>query len=87
MPFLVYENFLFNYVFDHFTQVQLIGQILYNYYLIPFFLAGFILLLPIIIVVTLTLENKMHKTEMVSRKLARAHILLSLFPNNNALLK
>jgi NADH:ubiquinone oxidoreductase subunit 6 (subunit J) len=78
---LIYENFLFNYVIDNFTQVQLIGQVMYNYYLLPFFMAGFVLLLPIVIVVTLTLENKMHKTEMVSRKLARSHILLSLFPN------
>ncbi len=78
---LLYENFLFNYVIDNFTQVQLIGQVLYNYYLLPFFMAGFVLLLPIVIVVTLTLENKMNKTEMVARKLARSHILLSLFPN------
>jgi hypothetical protein len=44
-------------------------------------MAGFVLLLPIIIVVTLTLENKMTKTEMVSRKLARSHISLALFQN------
>jgi NADH-quinone oxidoreductase subunit J len=71
-------NFYYSF-FDALTNIDLLGQILFNYFLVCFLIAGFVLLLAIIGPVVLTLNfntfNKMNKI----RALTRSDKFLSIF--------
>lgn len=76
------SNFGFN-IFgfvDSLNNIDVLGQVLYNYYLVSFLLAGLILLVALIGAIVLTLRfNSTHKTQIVSRQLARRDNFLSFF--------
>lgn len=74
----LYEAFLFDYTFDKLNLVQLIGQTLYSYFLNSFFLLGFILIIPILSVIQLTLQIRNKKKEIISRKMSRSRNILIL---------
>jgi NADH-quinone oxidoreductase subunit J len=70
-----FENFL-----DPLTSIDVIGQSLYNYYLLCFLLAGLILLVAMIgaIILTLNFSSK-RQNELVSRQLSRSDNFLAFF--------
>ena len=64
-------NFSFN--GDYINNLVTFGQVLYNYYLILFLIAGLILLVAVIGAVVLTLEHKNNiKTSVTFRQLSRS---------------
>lgn len=69
----VFGSFLFNdWGGDYSNNLMTFGQVLYNYYLIVFLIAGIILLVAVIGAVVLTLEHKYPKKAAVSlRQLSR----------------
>jgi NADH-quinone oxidoreductase subunit J len=77
-----FVNFGFN-IFsfvDSLNNIDVLGQVLYNYYLVAFLLAGLILLVALIGAIVLTLRfNNAHKSQLVSRQLARRDNFLSFF--------
>ena len=48
---------------DFFTDIEVLGQILYSYYIVQFLVAGFILLLAVIGAVVLTMNNNSQNTK------------------------
>jgi NADH-quinone oxidoreductase subunit J len=70
-----FENFL-----DPLTSIDVLGQSLYNYYLLCFLLAGLILLVAMIgaIILTLNFSSK-RQNELVSRQLSRSDNFLAFF--------
>ena len=73
--FYSFENYL-----DNLNSIDLLGQSLYNYYLICFLLAGFILLIAMVGAIVLTLKfNGKRKTELASRQLSRTNNFLAFF--------
>jgi NADH-quinone oxidoreductase subunit J len=70
-----FENFL-----DPLTSIDVIGQSLYNYYLLCFLLAGLVLLVAMIgaIILTLNFSSK-RQNELVSRQLSRSDNFLAFF--------
>jgi NADH-quinone oxidoreductase subunit J len=65
---------------DSFSNINVFGQYFYNYLLIVFLLAGFILLLALIGSIILTLKyNLKKKNEFVTKKLSRTDTFLSFF--------
>jgi NADH-quinone oxidoreductase subunit J len=70
-----FENFL-----DPLTSIDVIGQSLYNYYLLCFLLAGLILLVAMIgaIILTLNFSSK-RQNELVSRQLSRSDNFIAFF--------
>lgn len=72
----------FNYhlFFDSLVNINIIGQILYNYYLICFLIAGIILLISIVGPVVLTLNfNNPNKNTSVLRQLSRSDNFITFF--------
>lgn len=66
--------------FDTFYNIDVFGQVFYNYYLVYLPLAGFILLIALVGVIVLTLEfNKPKKTQLGSKQLSRTDSFLSFF--------
>jgi len=66
--------------FDTFSNIDVFGQSLYNYYLTCFLLAGFILLVAMVGAIILTLNFSSHrKNELVFRQLSRSENFLSFF--------
>jgi len=62
------------------TSIDVLGQILYNYYLLCFLLAGLILLVAMIGAIVLTLNfRSQRKNELVSRQLSRSENFLAFF--------
>jgi NADH-quinone oxidoreductase subunit J len=73
--FYSFENYL-----DNLSSIDLLGQSLYNYYLICFLLAGFILLIAMVGAIVLTLKfNGKRKNELASRQLSRTNNFLAFF--------
>lgn len=67
-------------LFDTLNNIDVLGQVLYNYYLICFLVAGLILLVALIGAIVLTLRfNRVHKSQLTSRQLARTDNFLSFF--------
>ena len=66
--------------FDLVTNIQVIGQAIYNYYILCLILAGLILLVAIIGAIVLTINvNSSTKIKLVSRQLSRSENFLSFF--------
>jgi NADH-quinone oxidoreductase subunit J len=65
---------------DCLYNIDVLGQILYNYFFVCFLIAGFILLVSLIgsIVLTLKFSSK-HKSQLISRQLSRQDNFLSFF--------
>ena len=73
-PF-TFENYL-----DTLSSIDILGQGLFNYYLLCFLLAGFVLLIAMIGAIALTLNFSSHrKNELVSRQLSRSDNFLAFF--------
>ena len=65
---------------DSLNNIDVLGQVLYNYYLVSFLLSGLILLVALIGAIVLTLRfNNVHKSQFVNRQLARRDNFLSFF--------
>ena len=57
---------------DSFTEIETIGQIMYNKYVFQFLIAGNILLLASVAVVVLTLTNKSeNKNQIIFKQISR----------------
>lgn len=70
-----FDNYL-----DSLSSIDVLGQSLYNYYLLCFLLAGLILLVAMIGAIVLTLNFRSHrKNELVSRQLSRSDNFLAFF--------
>ncbi|MEY5040517.1 MAG: hypothetical protein RLZZ414_38 [Bacteroidota bacterium] len=59
--------------FDFFSNLEILGQVLFNSFLIPFLLAGFILLVAMLISIVLTIQYSSHTkvSETVYAQLSR----------------
>ena len=63
----------YEFFFDNLTNIDVLGQALYNYFLVCFLIAGFILLVAMLGAIVLTLNfNSSRKNELVSRQLSRS---------------
>jgi NADH-quinone oxidoreductase subunit J len=70
-----YDNI---FIFDSLNNIDILGQVLYNYFLVCFLLAGLILLIALIGAVVLTLRfNTSQKKQHVFRQLSRTDNLFS----------
>jgi len=75
---LFFRNYEKSYFFDTLYNIDVLGQALYNHYLICFLLAGLILLVALIGAIVLTLRfNTAQKTQSVFRQLSRTDNVLS----------
>jgi NADH-quinone oxidoreductase subunit J len=72
-----YSYFYFYSFFDNLTNINLLGQLLYNYCLIDILIAGFVLLVAIIgpVILTLTFANK--KNIVAYRQLTRSENVIT----------
>lgn len=69
-----------NVAFDLVFDLQVIGQVIYNYYILCVLLGGLILLVAIIGAIILTLNMDNHKQiKLAGRQLARSENFLSFF--------
>lgn len=68
--FLPYTEFFFS-PFEHFSEINVVGQVLYNYYTFCFLIAGLILLLALVGAIILSLNFSLVQTHFVFRKLTR----------------
>ena len=67
-------------VFDKLNNIDVIGQVLYNYFISCFLLAGLVLLIALIGAIVLTLRfNSVKKSQLVSRQLSRTDNFLTFF--------
>jgi len=67
-------------IFDTTSNIEVLGQTLYNSFIIPFLLAGLILLVAMIGAINLTLNfSSQRKSEISFRQLARSDKFLSFF--------
>jgi NADH-quinone oxidoreductase subunit J len=65
---------------DNLHNTEVLGQVLYNYYAVGVLIAGLILLVALIGSIVLTLRfNRIHKSQLISRQLARTDNFLSFF--------
>lgn len=65
---------------DSLNNIDVLGQVLYNYYLVCFLVAGLILLVALVGAIILTLRfNNVHKSQLTSRQLSRTDNFLSFF--------
>jgi NADH-quinone oxidoreductase subunit J len=70
-------NFTFDNYLDNLTSIDVLGQSLYNYYLLGFLLAGLVLLVAMIGAITLTLNfQNQRKNELVLKELFRSSSLI-----------
>ena len=77
---LIKDNLFFQPFVDNLNNIDVLGQVLYNYYLICFLLAGLILLISLIGAVVLTLRfNNVQKSQLTNRQLSRSDNFLSFF--------
>jgi NADH-quinone oxidoreductase subunit J len=75
---LFFRNYEKSYFFDTLYNIDVLGQALYNHYLVCFLLAGLILLIALIGAIVLTLRfNTVQKTQSVFRQLSRTDNILS----------
>jgi NADH-quinone oxidoreductase subunit J len=69
-----------SFVWDSFTNIEILGQSLYNCYLFCFLVAGLILLIAMLGAIVLTLNfSSDRKNEITSRQLSRSDNFLSFF--------
>jgi len=67
-------------VFDNLSNTVIFGQMLYNYYLICFLLAGILLLVAMVGSIAITLQPKSDKrVQLASRQLARSNTFTAFF--------
>ena len=65
---------------DDLNNIDVLGQVLFNYYLVCFLLAGIILLIALIGAIVLTLKfNTTEKSQNANRQLARTENFISFF--------
>ncbi len=65
---------------DSLNNIDIMGQALFNYYLVAFLLAGIILLIALVGAIVLTLRfNNSETSQLVNRQLARTDNTLSFF--------
>lgn len=65
---------------DNMTNIDLMGQVLFNYYLVAFLLAGLVLLIALIGAIVLTVRfNNAETSQLVYRQLSRVDNNLSFF--------
>lgn len=77
--FFFSKNNLF-FLMDGLNNIDVLGQFLFNYYLVCFLLAGLILLIALIGSIILTLRfDSFQKNQIYSRQLARSNTFLSFF--------
>ena len=75
---LFFRNYEKTYFFDNLYNIDILGQALYNHYLVCFLLAGLILLVALIGAIVLTLRfNTLKKTQSIFRQLSRTDNILS----------
>ena len=66
--------------FDSLNNIDVLGQFLYNYFLVSFLLAGLILLIALVGAIVLTLKfSSLQKGQLVYRQLSRTDNFLSFF--------
>ena len=71
------------FLIDNLNNIDVLGQILYNYYIICFLLAGLILLVALVGAIILTLRfNNVQKSQLTHRQLSRTDNFLSFFDSN-----
>jgi len=69
-----------NYIFDNLSNIDVIGQSLYNYFISTFLVAGLILLVAMIGAICLTLNfTSSRKNELASRQLSRSDTFSAYF--------
>lgn len=86
-PFTYYSNAFYSNGFicfinieENITEIFTLGQVLYNYYIICFLIAGLILLLALVGAIVLSLDfNKSRLNSVVFRKLSRTSNFTSYF--------
>ena len=79
----IYSSDILNFL-DNLTNITIIGQGLYSYYIVAFLIAGLILLVAIIGAICLTLNySSSRKKELYYRQLSRSDTFLSFFRNKN----
>jgi NADH-quinone oxidoreductase subunit J len=72
--------FDFNGIFDNLSNIDVLGQVLYNYFLLCFLLAGIILLIAMLGAINLTLNfSSKRKSELINRQLSRSDNFLAFF--------
>ena len=72
-------SFTFDNYLDNLTSIDVLGQSLYNYYLLGFLLAGLVLLVAMIGAITLTLNfQNQRKNELVLKELFRSSSMIKL---------
>jgi NADH-quinone oxidoreductase subunit J len=77
---VVRENTFSVQFFDNFSNLDVLGQVFYNYYLMYLSLAGFILLIALLGAIVLTLNfNKPKKAQIDSKQLSRTDSFISFF--------
>lgn len=80
---LEFVNFYINWYsnIDSFTDIQVIGQLLYTHYVIQFLISGIILLLAVLGAVSLTMNNESQqiKKQMFFKQISRNHKNILLF--------
>lgn len=66
--------------FDNLNNIDVFGQVIYNYFLVCFLIAGLILLIALIGAISLTLRfNDSKRSQLVDRQLSRNDNFLSFF--------
>lgn len=86
-PFTYYSNAYYSTLYlcfsqleEHITEIFTLGQVLYNYYIISFLIAGLILLLALVGAIVLSLNfNKPRTNGVIFRKLSRTSNFVSFF--------
>ena len=85
LKILINTTFYFNeelifFTFDSISNINQIGQVIYNYYNLNFLLAGLILLVAMIGPIVLTLNfNVKHVVEVLYKQLSRSDNLIVFF--------
>ncbi len=69
-----------NFFLDSLNNIDVLGQVMYNYYFVCFLFAGLLLLIALLGAVVLTLKfNEIKKSQLANRQLARSDKFLSFF--------
>lgn len=75
------NNFFF--LFDNLNNIDILGQVLFNYFSVCFLLAGLILLVALVGSIVLTLKfNNFQQGQLISRQLSRTDKFISIFSFN-----
>jgi len=81
---LSYVSYNFENYLDCLDNIDILGQSLYNYFLLCFLLAGLLLLVAIVGAIVLTLNfTNTRKSELVSRQLARSDNFIEFLKEKN----